>query len=64
MRLIDADKFEKTIEMAIKTSDVIAEAYGIQHGDFAKLQKGIMRNVLEIVKKQPTVELELMRDEH
>lgn len=55
MRLIDADKLEKTIEMEIKTNDMIAEAYGIQHGDFVKLQKGIMRNVLDMVRKQPTV---------
>lgn len=55
MRLIDGEKLEKTIEMAIKTNDMIAEAYGIQNGDFAKLQKGIMRNVLDMVKKQPTV---------
>ena len=60
MRLIDADKLEKTIEMAIKTNDMIAEAYGIQHEDFAKLQKGIMRNVLEIVKKQPTIKKDVV----
>lgn len=60
MRLIDADKLGKTIEMAIKTNDMIAEDYGIQHEDFAKLQKGIMRNVLEIVKKQPTIKKDVV----
>ncbi len=58
MRLIDAEKLEETIEMTIKTNDMIAEAYGIQHGDFVNLQKGIMRNVLEMVKKQPTIQNE------
>ena len=58
MRLIDAEKLEDTIETAITTNDMIAKIYGIQHGDFVNLQKGIMRNVLEMVKKQPTIQNE------
>lgn len=58
MRLIDAEKLEETIEKTIKTNDMIAEAYGIQQGDFVNLQKGIMRNVLEMIKKQPTIQNE------
>ena len=55
MRLIDADKLEEQLIEKMELQYAVAEEYHILDGEFVKLERGIMKNVLELVKAQPTV---------
>ena len=58
MRLIDADTLEDQIQMAIKSQDEVAEAYKFD-ADIVKLTRGIMVNVLGLVRKQTTIKKDI-----
>ena len=56
MRLIDADKLAVDLRKAMELQEEAARQYNIVDGTYVNLQRGLMRNVLELVQKQPEVE--------
>lgn len=55
MRLIDADKLEQKIREKMKHQEEVAKQYNIMGGTFVNLQRGIMRDILELVKNEEEV---------
>ena len=55
MRLIDADKLEEQIREKMRVQEKTAREYNIMGGTFVNLQRGIMRDILELVKNQEEV---------
>ena len=55
MRLIDAEKLEQKIREKMKYQEEVAKQYNIMGGTFTNLQRGIMREILEMVKNEEEV---------
>ena len=54
MRLIDADELEERLKKKMQLQTETALEYDIMGGTFVNLQTGIMQDVLELVRAQPT----------
>ena len=52
---IDAEKLEQKIREKMKHQEEVAKQYNIMGGTFVNLQRGIMRDVLELVKNEEEV---------
>ena len=55
MRLIDAEKLEEQIREKMRMQEEVAKEYNIGGSTFVQLERGLMRDVLELVKKQEEV---------
>ena len=55
MRVIDADKLEQQIREKMRVQEEVAKEYNIMGGTFVQLERGIMRDILELVQKQEEV---------
>ena len=55
MKLIDADKLEQQLREKMKVQEEVAKQYNIMGGTFVQLEKGIMRDILELVRNQEEV---------
>lgn len=55
MRLIDAEKLEQKIREKMKHQEEVAIKYNIMGGTFVNLQRGIMRDILELVRNEEEV---------
>ena len=55
MRLIDADRLKADLQKYLQVQEDAAREYNITDGTYVKLQRGIMRTMLEMVQAQPEV---------
>ena len=55
MKLIDADKLEEQLREKMRVQEEVAKQYNVLGGTFVQVEKGIMREVLELVKRQEEV---------
>ena len=55
MKLIDADKLEQQIREKMKIQEQVSKEYNIMGGTFVQLEKALMRDILELVKKQEEI---------
>ena len=57
MKLIDADKLEEQLREKMRVQEEVAKQYNVLGGTFVQVEKGIMREVLELVKQQEEVKI-------
>ena len=57
MRLIDAEKLEAQLREKMRVQEEVAKQYNVLGGTFVQLEKGIMREILELVKEQEEIKL-------
>ena len=55
MKLIDAEKLEQQLREKMRVQEEVAREYNIMGGTFVQLERGIMRDILELVKRQEEV---------